>query len=204
MERELMATGIGGQGVQLATQVLARAAMVEGREVLLFGSYGGMMRGGNTDTTLVIADGPIESPPVVPSTWSAILMHHDYWAPVRQRLRSGSVVFVNTSVFEGHDRLAENDWHVVGVPATDLAVDVGNIVNASLVMVGAYAAATGIVGLDALGAGLDRSLPPYRRQHLPTSLAALEAGHRHLSAVTHPAWTTAPIPAHTATEGARA
>src|SRR5690606_19821427 len=94
VERELMVTGIGGQGVQLATQVLARAAMAEGREVMLFGSYGGMMRGGNTDTTLVIADGPITAPPVVPSTWSAILMHHDYWHPVRARLRSGSVVFV--------------------------------------------------------------------------------------------------------------
>ena len=57
MERELMLTGIGGQGVQLAAQVLARAATLEGREVMLFGSYGGMMRGGNTDATLVVADG---------------------------------------------------------------------------------------------------------------------------------------------------
>ena len=188
MERELMATGIGGQGVQLATQVLARAAMAEGREVLLFGSYGGMMRGGNTDTTLVIADGPIEAPPVVPSTWSAILMHHDYWTPVRQRLRADSVVFVNSSVFEARGGLA-GEWEIIEVPATDLAVDVGNIVNASLVMVGAYAAATGIVSLDGLAAGLEESLPSYRRQHLPMSLAALEAGHRSVPAGTHPAWT---------------
>jgi 2-oxoglutarate ferredoxin oxidoreductase subunit gamma len=185
-----MATGIGGQGVQLATQVLARAAMAEGREVLLFGSYGGMMRGGNTDTTLVIADGPIEAPPVVPSTWSAILMHHDYWTPVRQRLRPDSVVFVNSSVFE--DRTVHDGaWQIVEVPATDLAVDVGNIVNASLVMVGAYAAATGIVGLDGLEAGLDASLPSYRRQHLPMSLAALDAGYRAVPHDTHPAWTPA-------------
>jgi Pyruvate/2-oxoacid:ferredoxin oxidoreductase gamma subunit len=187
MERELMATGIGGQGVQLATQVLARAAMAEGHEVLLFGSYGGMMRGGNTDTTLVIADGPIEAPPVVPSTWSAIVMHHDYWLPVRQRLRPGSVVFVNTSVFEARDQL-DAEWQVVEVAATDLAVDVGNIVSASLVMVGAYAAATGIVGADALAAGLEASLPPYRRQHIPMSLAALDAGHRAVTPGTHPAW----------------
>src|SRR5690606_36477646 len=100
-----MVTGIGGQGVQLATQVLARAAMAEGREVMMFGSYGGMMRGGNTDTTLVLADGPIEAPPVVPSTWAAILMHHDYWQSVRQRLRPGSVVLVNTSVFEAQAEL---------------------------------------------------------------------------------------------------
>jgi Pyruvate/2-oxoacid:ferredoxin oxidoreductase gamma subunit len=188
MERELMATGIGGQGVQLATQVLARAAMAEGHEVLLFGSYGGMMRGGNTDTTLVIADGPIEAPPVVPATWSAILMHHDYWSTVRQRLRPGSLVFVNTSVFEAREPL-DPAWTVVEVPATDLAVDVGSIIAASLVMVGAYAAATGIVGADALAHGLEESIPPYRRQHLPVSLAALEAGRRAVPEGTHPAWT---------------
>jgi len=41
MERELMLTGIGGQGVQLAAQVIARAATLEGRSVMFFGVYGG-------------------------------------------------------------------------------------------------------------------------------------------------------------------
>jgi Pyruvate/2-oxoacid:ferredoxin oxidoreductase gamma subunit len=187
VERELMVTGIGGQGVQLATQVLARAAMAEGREVLLFGSYGGMMRGGNTDTTLVIAEGPIEAPPVVASTWSAILMHHDYWSSVQRRLRPSSLVLVNSSVFEAKDAL-DPDWHVVQIAATDIAVDVGNIVNASLVMVGAYAAITGMVGPAALAAGLEAALPPYRRQHIPLSLAALDAGRAAVEADTYPAW----------------
>ena len=62
---ELLITGIGGQGVQLAAQVIASAVIAEGREVQLFGSYGGMMRGGNTEATLVVADGPIEAPPTI-------------------------------------------------------------------------------------------------------------------------------------------
>ena len=101
MERELLLTGIGGQGIQLAAQVLARAALAEGREVQMFGSYGGMMRGGNTDATLVVADGPIESPPTVPRVWAAMLMHHEYWSSVQQQLRPGSVVFVNSTIFRG-------------------------------------------------------------------------------------------------------
>ena len=71
MEREVMWTGIGGQGVQLGAQVLARAAILEGRHAMLFGTYGGEMRGGHTDCTLVLADGPIETPPIVSKTWSA-------------------------------------------------------------------------------------------------------------------------------------
>ncbi len=79
MERELLITGIGGQGVQLAAQVLARGATLEGREVMYLGLYGGMMRGGNTDSTVVVADAPILAPPVVSHAWSAIAMHDDYW-----------------------------------------------------------------------------------------------------------------------------
>ena len=65
MERELIMTGIGGQGVQLAAAVVARAALLEGRDVQVFGSYGGMMRGGATEATVVVADGPVEAPPTV-------------------------------------------------------------------------------------------------------------------------------------------
>ncbi len=101
MERELVLTGIGGQGVQLAAQVLARAAIAEGRSAQMFGSYGGMMRGGNTEATLVIADGAIGAPPTVADTWSAIFMHHDFSEPTRAKLRPGSLVLVNTTVFEG-------------------------------------------------------------------------------------------------------
>jgi len=53
VERELLMAGIGGQGVQLAAQLLAKAATGSGRHAQLFGSYGGMMRGGNTDATVI-------------------------------------------------------------------------------------------------------------------------------------------------------
>ena len=76
MERSLIATGIGGQGIQLSAQVMARAAIYDGRNAMLFGSYGGMMRGGSTDASLVLADGPIDSPPVLSRCWLGIAMHH--------------------------------------------------------------------------------------------------------------------------------
>ena len=74
-------SGVGGQGVQLAAQTLARAAALEGREVTLFGVYGGTMRGGNTDSTVVIGDTPIEAAPIVSHAWSAIVMSLRFWQP---------------------------------------------------------------------------------------------------------------------------
>ena len=123
MEREVLITGIGGQGVQLCAQVLARAATLEHREVMYLGLYGGMMRGGNTDSTVVIGDGPIEAPPVVPKAWSAIAMHDEYWAPLEPKLRPGGLVLVNDTTFTSAVR---DDVVVHRVPATTVATDLGS------------------------------------------------------------------------------
>jgi 2-oxoglutarate ferredoxin oxidoreductase subunit gamma len=185
-ERELLLTGIGGQGVQLAAQLVARAAVLDGREVMLFGSYGGMMRGGNTDATIVVGDGPVLAPPTVPSAWSSIVMHHDYWGFVRDRLRPGSIVLVNSTVFRGE--LARDGLEVIDLPATDLAVDAGNIMAATVVMVGALSALTGLVSLDALVAAVPQALPPYRTKHIELNQAALRAGFAAVETGRYPAW----------------
>jgi Pyruvate/2-oxoacid:ferredoxin oxidoreductase gamma subunit len=186
VERELVLTGIGGQGIQLAAQVLARAAIAEGRSVQMFGSYGGMMRGGNTEATVVLADGAIEAPPTIADTWSAIFMHHDFSEPTRAKLRPGTLVLVNTTVFEGS--FDTDRYRVVDVAATDLAVDLGNIMTASMVMLGAYVAATDIVGLDALDTAVAQSLPSYRAQHVAGNVAAIRAGFEVAPRALLPAW----------------
>jgi Pyruvate/2-oxoacid:ferredoxin oxidoreductase gamma subunit len=185
-ERELLLTGIGGQGVQLAAQLVARAAVLDRREVMLFGSYGGMMRGGNTDATIVIGDGPVLAPPTVPSAWSSIVMHHDYWGFVRNRLRPGSIVLVNSTVFRGD--LVRDGLEVVDVPATDIAVDVGNILASSVVMIGALSALTGLVSLHSLLAAVPQALPPYRTKHIDLNQAALRAGYAAVEIDRWPAW----------------
>src|SRR6476620_1512603 len=154
MEREVLITGSGGQGVQLAAQVLARAATLEGRNVMYLGLYGGMMRGGNTDSTVVVADGPIAAPPVVSRAWSAIAMHDEYWAPLEPKLRPDGLVLVNDATFTSEINAPVT---VLRVPATTVAADLGNPLGGSLVMVGAYAATTGIVARDALIEGMRAS-----------------------------------------------
>jgi Pyruvate/2-oxoacid:ferredoxin oxidoreductase gamma subunit len=178
VERELLLTGIGGQGIQLAAQVLARAAITEGRQVQMFGSYGGMMRGGNTEATVVIAEGAIEAPPTVADTWSAIFMHHDFSEPTRAKLRPGSLVLVNDA----------DAYRVVEVAATDIAVDLGNIMTASMVMLGAYVAATDMVSLDAVDAAIAASLPAYRSQHVARNVEAVKAGFDVAPRALAPAW----------------
>ena len=185
MERELLITGIGGQGVQLAAQVLARAAALEGRNVMLLGLYGGMMRGGNTDSTVVVGDGPIEAPPVVPKAWSAIAMHDDYWAPLEPKLRPDGLVLVNDTTFEVQVTAPVT---FIRLPATTVATDLGNPLGGSMVMLGAYAGVTGIVEQASLIEAMRQSIPSYRTQHIEANERALLAGWDLLPANEHPAW----------------
>jgi Pyruvate/2-oxoacid:ferredoxin oxidoreductase gamma subunit len=190
VERELLITGIGGQGVQLAAQVLARAATLEGREVMYLGLYGGMMRGGNTDSTVVVADAPILAPPVVSHTWSAIAMHDDYWPAVEAKVRPGGLVLVNDSTFTSTVR-ADVELH--RVPATTVAAELDTPLSGAMVMLAAYCATTGIVSEDALIAAMRASIPSYRTQHIAANERALRAGAELLPAGAFPAWETANV-----------
>lgn len=186
MEREILWTGVGGQGVQLAAEVLARAATLEDRHVLYLGTYGGVMRGGNTDSTVIIGDRPLSSPPIVAQTWAALAMHHQFWKPVVPKLRRGSVVVVNAPVFEAPlDREAQR---VFEVPATRVAAEIGNPMGASLVLLAAFCSLTQLVKLDALIEAMRASVPSYRQQHIEGNARALRSGWDALPSGAAPAW----------------
>src|SRR5438067_2173855 len=101
MEREILLTGVGGQGVQLAAKSLACAAMREGRRVLMFGTYGGMMRGGDTDATVIIGQDSLLTPPVVDHLWAILAAHHKSWDSVGAKLRPDGFLLTNDKVFQG-------------------------------------------------------------------------------------------------------
>ena len=181
-----MLTGIGGQGVQLAARVLACAANLEGRHVMMLGVYGGSMRGGNTDSTLVVGDAALGAPPIVSRAWSALVMHPRSWQALRAKLRARAVVLVNSSIFEGElDRRAHR---VFEVPASELAAGLGSPMVASMVATGAFARLTGLVRLDSLLAAMRESVPSYRRQHLELNERALRAGFDAAPGDAAPAW----------------
>ena len=177
MERELILTGIGGQGIQLAAAAVARAAVDEGREVQVFGSYGGMMPGGATESTVVVADGPVEARrrsgrPGRRSSCTTSTRARPGPPAARQR---GAGQHDGGRPGARHRR---PPWEVGGVPATDLAVGAGHLLAASMVMIGAYAAVTGLVALESLvRPRRPRCFPPYRAQHAALNEPALRVGY---------------------------
>lgn len=154
---------------------------------MLFGIYGGVMRGGNSDATVVVADGAVQAPPIVSHAWSALALHPRYWDALAPRLVDGAVVLVNSSLFEEPPSVGRG--RVFEVAATDVATEqLGNPLAVSMVATGAYIALTGLVALDTAIAAMEESLPSYRRKHAGANAEALHTGFDLVTPLAAPAW----------------
>jgi 2-oxoglutarate ferredoxin oxidoreductase subunit gamma len=135
---------------------------------------------------VVVGDSDIRTPPTVIAAWYAIGMHHRYWSGVADRLRPSGVAVIDSSVFRG-------DWEVPGcqilpIDATSVATDMGAPLAASMVAIGALAAATQLVGIDALMAAAYEVLPSYRATHAQANAEALRTGMTLFSEPLANAW----------------
>jgi Pyruvate/2-oxoacid:ferredoxin oxidoreductase gamma subunit len=171
MEHEILFTGIGGQGIQLMAKVLAQAVADTGRHAMLFGVYHGAMRGGPSDTTLVVGDGPIEAPPIVPACASIVAMHPRSLDALLPKLRADGTLYANETLVP-----PPAGPRTVAVPATRLAEEAGALMGAAMIMLGAFVAHTGLVSLDRVVAAMRSSLPSHRAKQADANAALLARG----------------------------
>jgi 2-oxoglutarate ferredoxin oxidoreductase subunit gamma len=174
VEHQVIVSGIGGQGIQLLGKSLALAATRQGQYAMLAADYGGEMRGGPSQASVVIGDQPLRSLPILPSAGAAILMHHRFRGFAAERLRPDGLLVLNSSIV--HPGAATHPGRVISVPVTALAQQLGAVQAAGFVMLGAYAQVTRIVTAGAIEEAMRELLPPYRRQHAETNARAIELG----------------------------
>ncbi len=173
MQQEVIISGFGGQGSLFAGQLLAHAAMDCGRQVTWLPSYGPEMRGGKARCTVVVADEEIGAPLVRRPT-SAIVLNIPSMHAFEPLVKPGGVLVVNASLVpESSDR---GDLRQILVPATELAIEMGDKRLANVLCLGALAQATRIVTREALVAALQQHLPQRHKSLLPLNLEALDRG----------------------------
>jgi 2-oxoglutarate ferredoxin oxidoreductase subunit gamma len=174
VEREVIVTGIGGQGIQLLAKTLALAATRYGRHAMLSADYGGEMRGGPSKASVVVGDAPLRALPVLASAWSAIVAHHKFSEPVLARLRPGGPLVANVPLVDPDAVPAGMVVYPVDATAVARSAEAPQAVG--FVLLGAYNAIARMVPPAALIAAMEELLPPYRRQHAPANARAIEAG----------------------------
>lgn len=190
-EREVLFTGVGGQGIQIVSKALACAAVAEQRSVLLVPRYGGVMRGGKTNAEVTVGDGALRGLPVVTDAWSVFAMDEAYWHTIRDNVANDAVVLLNSSLFQDDVSQTAPKARVYKVPATDMATDLGNPMTASFLLLGAFVSLTGLVQMGSIMNAMRQLVPSYRAQHVVANERAIEAGAGAVPALGEPAWSTA-------------
>jgi 2-oxoglutarate ferredoxin oxidoreductase subunit gamma len=173
MQTEIVIAGFGGQGVLFAGQVLAYAAMDNGKEVTWIPSYGPEMRGGTANCTVIIADEEIGSP-LVRYPQALIVMNLPSLDKYEQTVAKGGTVIVNSSLIERPIHREDLSSHLV--PANEIAESVGDKRMTNVVMVGALLAVIPVLPIEAIEKALKDHLPERHKKLLPLNYQALRAG----------------------------
>lgn len=173
MEAQFLIAGFGGQGILLIGQLMAKAAMHEGKNVSWMPSYGPEMRGGEANCAVVISDEPIGSP-LVTEPPVAVIMNLPSLKKFEPSMEKGGTLLYNTSLIEAKPQ--RTDTKVLPIACNDIAEGLGNARVANMVMLGAIIGATHVITIDSAMDALKDVFGEKKANLLPLNRKAMEAG----------------------------
>jgi 2-oxoglutarate ferredoxin oxidoreductase subunit gamma len=173
MHEEVIISGFGGQGALFAGQLLTYAGMDEGYQVTWIPSYGPEMRGGTAHCTIILSDDPIGSP-IIRNPTAAIVMNPPSMEKYEMLVKPGGALVVNSTLVRA--RSVRDDITAVYLPANDLAMEVGNVKMANVVLLGALLAVRPILSVKAVKHTMDSHIPERRKHIIEPNKRALDRG----------------------------
>ncbi len=163
MEIEARFHGRGGQGAVTAVQLLASAAIAEGRYAQAFPEFGPERRGAPVRAYLRISDryifrrDPVREPLAVAVLDPSLILVEDVLAG----LRGGGIVVVNTRSGEVAARVKDSrpDVDVYAVDAEAIAMEVLGRPVVNTAVLGAFVRATGMVAPGSVRRAIEEVFP---------------------------------------------
>jgi 2-oxoglutarate ferredoxin oxidoreductase subunit gamma len=168
---EFIFSGIGGQGILLAGQLLCKAAVKKRHLVTWAPTYGQEKRGGRTMCQVVISD-EVGSP-VISEADIVLVMDEKSLQDFEGRVKASGYLIVNSSLVKTQP--TRTDIKVAPVPVTEMAERIGNTKTANMVALGAFARYFGFIPLKDLQAELE-SVFVDKPKVLELNKAAMQAG----------------------------
>lgn len=177
MQEQIIISGFGGQGTLFAGQLLAYAGMDQGSFVTWMPSYGPEMRGGTAHCIVIISDAPVGSP-LIHRPSMAIVLNQPSFDKYEPLIKPGGLLVVNSSLITACSERA--DMTCALVPGNDLAINLGDVRMANVVLLGAMLALRPVVSLEAIKQTLDNHIPPRRQKIIEPNKQALMAGAEYI------------------------
>lgn len=145
MEKSLLIAGFGGQGVQTLGKLIAYAANEEDKEVTFAPSYGGEMRGGTSNCTVVVSDRQISSPNKQ-SLDIVVVMNEASLRKFETRVKPGGLIIINDSLVK--NECSRTDITIVKASFNDIVSRMGSDKVLNVVVMGFIVEYSGIVSSE--------------------------------------------------------
>ena len=156
---EIRIAGFGGQGVILATQILGRAASIfDGVHATMTQSFGPEARGGACSAQLIVSDEPVLYPYVTRAD-VLVAMSQEAYSKFAREVKPGGILIVERDLVQPGQ--PPEGIRVCPLAATRMAEELGKRVVQNVVMLGFFAAVTGIVSAAALEKAVLSSVPSH-------------------------------------------
>src|SRR3989338_8884849 len=174
MTEKIILAGFGGQGMMLLGKLLAQAAMVDGKYVTFFPSYGTEVRGGTAVYHLIISTEEIFSP-LIEETDNLIVMNQPSYQKYKDMLKHDGLLIMNSSMIKPDDSPVP-EAKTYKVPATEIASKLGNVLVSNVVILGAFLAIKKIFSANLILAQLQAMLKGKKGNLFSLNKQALESG----------------------------
>jgi 2-oxoglutarate ferredoxin oxidoreductase subunit gamma len=171
---DVIIAGFGGQGVMVIGNLLAYAAMKEGKYVTYLPVYGVEMRGGTANCTVVISSHQIGSP-VVGRPHAAIVMNLPSLIKYEPQVLPEGLLLINSSLIDLKET-SRNDIEMLSIPINEIAIDNGNPKLANMVALGAFTERTKLVQMTSLFESLEKVLDERYHYLIPSNIKAIRIG----------------------------
>jgi len=173
-EKSLFA-GFGGQGIVSLGQLWVYFAMQEGKNVTFFPFYGAEKRGGIARASVIISDDEIASP-LVTTPDSTLVMNMDSLPLCEKTVKDGGLIVINSTLVKEEPQ--RSGLKIVKIEASGIAEQIGNILFANMVALGAMAKLTNSLNLADIEGILRKFFPQDKHQFIPMNIEAIRAGYR--------------------------
>ena len=173
MKQSFVFSGSGGQGIMSAGIMLAHAAIDESKHATYLPEYGPEQRGGSAKCTVILSDTEIISP-LTKKCDNLICMNEQAYKKFACDLKAGGLLVLNSSRIKTEE--TRDDVKVISVPVDDIALELGNVRVANIVLIGALIGASGIVSKEIFVKSLEEKFKAKKPEVLQMNILALEKG----------------------------
>lgn len=171
---ELRIAGFGGQGVILSAMIIGKAASIyQDGYATLVQSFGPEARGGASSAQVILSNKPVLYP-YVTAPDVLVVMSQEAYTRFQPELKDGGLLIVEEDLVRITD--VRSGIRVLAVPATRLAEELGRRMVLNVVMVGFFAAVTGLLDPEAIRKAVGDSVPPSTRE---LNLKAFDKGFQY-------------------------